>query len=80
MYPFLLKTGLLCWGGGGGAEGELTELLPLSVSIPLKDRTSLLGGGGGGELTELLPLSVSIPLKDRTSLLGGGGGGGRRGN
>ena len=61
------------------AEGELTELLPLSVSIPLKDRTSLLGGGGGGaegELTELLPLSVSIPLKDRTSLLGGGGGGG----
>ena len=46
MYPFLLKTGLLCWGGG--AEGELTELLPLSVSIPLKDRTSLLGGGGGG--------------------------------
>ena len=30
------------------AEGELTELLPLSVSIPLKDRTSLLGGGGGG--------------------------------
>ena len=48
MYPFLLKTGLLCWGGGGGGEGELTELLPLSVSIPLKDRTSLLGGGGGG--------------------------------
>ena len=56
MYPFLLKTGLLCWGGGGGgAEGELTELLPLSVSIPLKD-----SGGGGGQHIAMSPVQVKV--------------------